>query len=112
MGLGDLFKDTFESLRDEDVFKVENKLFGDQLQAFGNPLGYRVNSHLDDIEKKVDQSRKPGSPPPPPPGDTLLMPSLTDSDRRTAARKAANDLRQRGGRASTILTGDYLGGGL
>lgn len=60
---------------------------------------------------------KPGDPPsPPPPGkdDSLLtaMPSLTDSDRRTAARKAAASLRKRGGRASTILTDDYLGGGL
>lgn len=49
-------------------------------------------------------------------GDTLLtppgMPSLTDADRRTAARKSQAMLRARGGRASTILTDDPLGGGL
>lgn len=55
-----------------------------------------------------------GPPPGPGPGsDTLVtaMPSLTDSDRRTAARKTRADLLRRGGRASTILTEDPLGGG-
>lgn len=55
-----------------------------------------------------------GTPPPPGKSDagTLLsMPSLTDSDRRTAKRKAQADLQRRGGRNSTILTGDPLGGG-
>lgn len=49
--------------------------------------------------------------------DTLLtetdaMPSLTDSDRRSASRKAKARLLARGGRGSTILTDDPLGGGL
>lgn len=50
------------------------------------------------------------------PADSLLtaeaMPSLTDSDRRTAGRKARSRILARGGRASTILTDDFLGGGL
>lgn len=62
---------------------------------------------------------KPGDPPEAPakPTETLLtsegMPSITDSDRRTASRKARASLLRRGGRASTILTDtDPLGGGL
>lgn len=49
--------------------------------------------------------------------DTLLlsggMPSLTDSDRRNAARRQRASMLTRGGRSSTILTDlDPLGGGI
>lgn len=41
----------------------------------------------------------------------LLMPSLTSSDTRLAKRRSLASLLSRGGRASTILSGDPLGGG-
>lgn len=40
------------------------------------------------------------------------MPDLNDTNSRSAARKRRAALLQRGGRNSTILTGDPLGGGL
>lgn len=107
MGFGSIL----ESLKEADPFEKEANIFGDDAQGLLNP-GFLAGRKLrEDVARHFKGD--PNTPPPPPDSGTLLtMPSLTDSDRRNAARKAAADMRRRGGRSSTILTGDYLGGGL
>lgn len=99
------------------IFDLERKLFpSDDAYAAANPGG-QVSRNIRDKPGGSGKLNAGMDPTPPMPADTLLtaggMPSLTDSDRRTAARKARASLLARGGRASTILTdSDPLGGGL
>lgn len=80
---------------------------------FSDPVGYGrfQEEEADRLRKQAEEAARLAAQQK---NDTLLnsMPSLTDSDRRTASRKAQAALRNRGGRASTILTDDPLGGGL
>lgn len=97
----------------------------DNMELFG--VKKRSDSDQDFLKDPLGMMQDPGRGPgfvdptdptktvTPAKSDTLLtslpMPSLTDSDRRSAARKSMARLRARGGRATTILT-DPLGGGL
>ena len=110
----------FDTLMDLDPINLEAKIGGEDLQWLADPAR-GLTKKVRDASLRPQPNTPMGAPGNPAPGpetppDTLLtalpMPSLTDSDRRTAARKAAARLRTRGGRASTILTDDALGGGL
>lgn len=96
-------------LEDADPFEVQHRLFGDADLAY-KVIGGPARDHYKPSPGDGQGGGAAGAP------ETLLttvMPSLTDSDRRDAARKAKARLLARGGRASTILTdGDALGGGL